>query len=430
MIRKSSARARRAAAAGTVAVLAAAALAAGTASAFAVAAAPVTVRVFGSNAIGTAVAASQQNWADNGTATNDGLDGQGRSQAQAVVLSRSDQFYDALSGSDLAVYENAPLLITPPTSLNASTENEIKRILPKGATVYMLGGTAALSTTVQNKIEADGYNVQRLSGSNEYGTAVAVDKQILGPNPTSTTATNVFIATGTTFYDALSAGGAAGFLSNHQQKTVIVLTQGSTMPATSAAFLNSLTPNTSQTDTPNGTDVITIGGPGDNAFISALENNQLPSWTDLQDIIGARFVGSNAVDTAIQVGGAVYGPSPEFAAVATNASWYDALTGGAMVGTQGGPLLLTGSTGLNAEDYTYLNTALTPTTYIDGETETSIGYVEIMGGTAALPENVITGSGGIDAALGGSSIQNHARGRAQSAVHTPDLGATRGGLTK
>jgi ell wall binding domain 2 (CWB2) len=397
MIKHHTARSRRAAAAATVAAVAVAALAAGAGGAFATVT-PVkqVVRVAGSNAIGTAIAASQENWADNGTATmNGGVDQDNRHQAQAVVLSRSDEFYDALSGSDLAVDENGPLLITPTAALNAAVQTEITRILAPGGTVYLLGGTAALSPAVQDQIDADGFHTVRLAGSTMYGTAIAVDNQITGNDPS--TAKVAIVATGTSYYDALSAGGTAGWLSVSGDKSVVVLTDGKTMPAASATYLNSLTPNTVATDDPsqmNGTYVAMVGGPGAAALDTAWNGGQLPTWPDTID--GATLVGTNAVDTAIKVAQNFY-ESISVAAVATDTGWYDALTGGAMVGAEGGPLLLTAPSAFNAEDYSYIHT----------NASTMVG-VYVLGGTAALPESIITGTGGIDAALGGD-VTNAAR---------------------
>jgi putative cell wall-binding protein len=69
------------------------------------------VRTWGQLALDTAVAISRFNWPDKDSTDPDWP------KAQAVVISRSDVFYDALAGSALAANKSAPLLITPPTSL-------------------------------------------------------------------------------------------------------------------------------------------------------------------------------------------------------------------------------------------------------------------------------------------------------------------------
>ncbi len=368
-----------------------------------------TVRVAGSNAIGTAIAASQQNWADNGNAANDPG---GRGQAQAVVLSRSDQFYDALAGSALAVDKGGPLLITPPTALNANVLTEIKRILPTTGTVYLLGGTAAISPAVQTALTNAGYtNIVRLAGGNEYETAVAIDHAITDYGTASAVQpTDAIVATGNSFYDALSAGAAAGYWSKYGYKTVVVLTNDTTMPAASAAYLNTMTPNTSS-GSANGTVVVTAGGPGDSAFRSAVQNNAMPSWAG-DTIYYRALVGANAPDTALDVAKAFFG-KPYVAAVATSASWYDALTGGAMIGTDNGPLLLTAPTSLNPDVAAYFTT----------QAQSNLDVVAIMGGTAALPASIVTQ---IDATLQGT-VTNHVVHR-QASVSSASQKATIGGL--
>jgi Tol biopolymer transport system component len=301
------------------------------------------VRLWGSNAIGTAIAASQYNWASVGTTDPT------RGVANAVVLSRSDQFYDALTGSALATTKGGPLLITPPTQLEPQVLAEIQRILPSGGTVYLLGGTSALTPAVADAVTSAGYVVDRLAGSNEYGTAVAVDEAM-----TSHPA-DVMVATGVSYYDALSAGAAAANLG-----AVLVLTDNGTIPSASAAYLDTIDPTT--------TPYVAIGGPGSNAL--EFDGDVVLDWGAFTF---ASVVGNNAKDTALAVAQDFFA-APGDVAVATDAGWYDALAGGAMVGSRGGPLLLTDPTGLYGADATYL----------EGE-NFSLGRIEMLGGPAALP---------------------------------------------
>ncbi|MFD0639397.1 glycoside hydrolase domain-containing protein [Catenulispora yoronensis] len=76
----------------------------------------------------------------------------GRDQAKAAVLSRDDTFADALGGSALAAQAGGPLLLTAPAAMNQSSLNELRRILPPGSTVYLLGGTKALSPAVETAV--------------------------------------------------------------------------------------------------------------------------------------------------------------------------------------------------------------------------------------------------------------------------------------
>jgi len=311
-------------------------------------------RLWGSNAIGTSVSISQYDFATLQAPMANGKDAQGRVQAGAVVLSRSDKFFDALAGSALAAQKSAPLLITPPTALNTTVQAEIQRILPSGGTVYLLGGTAALSTTVQAKLTSLGYATVRFAGSNMFDTAVKIDQAI------SATPTKVIVATGAQYYDALAAGAAAGA----NPGTVVVLTNGTTMPAVSATYLNSLTP----------TAAYGAGGPGYTALQAAITAGTI-HWT----ITPAKLVGARAPDTALLLANAFF-THPKVVAVATTTSWFDALTGGSAVGFNGGPLLLTAPTAFNAADASYIST----------ESPNGLNTALILGGPAALPASIAT----------------------------------------
>src|SRR5579884_1700253 len=90
---------------------------------------PAVTRLSGADRIATAIAVSTNAFP---------------SHATAAVLARSDDFADALAGTPLAVAKNAPLLLTPPTTLDARVSAELQRVVPAGGTVYLLGGTVAL----------------------------------------------------------------------------------------------------------------------------------------------------------------------------------------------------------------------------------------------------------------------------------------------
>ncbi len=118
------------------------------------------------------------------------------------MLARSDAFADALSGTPLAVSKGGPLLLTSSTALSTAASTELQRVLPVGGTVYLLGGTSALSPAVASSVAALGFTIVRIAGPDRFSTAAQV-AGVLG-NPAI-----VFEADGTNFPDALSAGTAA-----------------------------------------------------------------------------------------------------------------------------------------------------------------------------------------------------------------------------
>ena len=93
--------------------------------------------------------------------------------ARAVVVASDANYPDALAGGPLAVAKHGPLLITPQSGLAAPVMAEISRVLPAGATVYVLGGAGAVSSSVDGALATAGYHVTRLAGADRFATAVA-----------------------------------------------------------------------------------------------------------------------------------------------------------------------------------------------------------------------------------------------------------------
>jgi hypothetical protein len=298
-------------------------------------------RVWGQDGIATAIATSKRNY--------------NRGAADAVVLSRSDTYLDALVGSALAISKNGPLLITTPgNTVEPRILDEINNALGGSGDVYLLGGVLALPVGIEEQLKDLGHTVHRIWGQNHYETAVAINKAIT-PDPTG-----VIVTTGANYYDALAAGAAAGA----NPGTVVVLSDGGTMPAASAEYLNSIGP---------GIDVVTAGGPGDAALRKAAATGQLPAWGNFSY---TSLVGNNEKDTAVALARHFF-VSPRNAAISTNRGWQDALTGGAMIGATGGPLLLTEPNQLYGPVADYLSDACG-----------SLYYGVMLGGTLALPASL------------------------------------------
>ncbi|MDG6108884.1 cell wall-binding repeat-containing protein [Dactylosporangium aurantiacum] len=344
-------------------------------------------RVWGQTALGTAIATSRYNWADRGV--DDGI----RPQAKVVVLSRDDMYQDALGGSALAVAKEGPLLITGKGSLDPATRAEIERVLGDTGTVYLLGGTLALSALIEQQVTQMGYTVKRLWGNSEYDTAVAIAVEIT-PNPVA-----VIVTTALKYYDALAAGAAAGA----NPGTVIVLTAGDTMPGATAAYLNTLDP-----DPYTGTMMIGVGGPGARALVGGYQHGQMPSWGSLEYW---PVYGATEFETAVAVAEFFFS-GPRTAAVATASTWFDALTGGAMVGSCLGPLLLSTPGTLSPQTEAYFN-----------RTSASIKYAVLLGGPLALKSTLVTPLG---AAISGPAQATY---REYTETYRPALTAAKRSLT-
>jgi YVTN family beta-propeller protein len=233
--------------------------------------------------------------------------------ADAVVLARSDTYPDALVGAPFAASKNAPLLYTSGLSLPAATSAEITRVLAPGKTVYLLGGTSAIPTSVATQLTGMGYVVTRLSGADRYATAVAVADAMGDPSV-------VFLATAGNYADALAAGPAAAVA-----KGAILLTAGNTLPAETSAYLQAH----------SGSDYA-IGGPAAAADPSA-----------------SAISGADRYATAALVAQQFFA-APTTVGLASGTTFADALPAAAYLARVGGPLLLTDPNTLPAPAQTYL----------------------------------------------------------------------------
>jgi putative cell wall-binding protein len=244
-------------------------------------------RVAGADRIATSIRISQVGFPNKLSAT-------------AVVLARADDFADELAGGPLAARFQGPLLLTPTAGLTDAVRAEIQRVLAVGRTVYLLGGTDAISANVGTDLQTLGYTPVRVDGVDRYDTAVKI-ANILGDPPT------VFEVDGTNFPDGLSAGPAAAL-----SHGVILLTAGR-MQA----------PETAQYVSTHPTDVrYAIGGPA-----AAADPTAQP------------LVGADRYATSIVVANQLFA-SPSIVAIASGVAFPDALSGGALAGIDGAPMLL------------------------------------------------------------------------------------------
>lgn len=328
------------------------------------------VRWAGNDRIGTAVAVSQKLWP---ATTNSQADfyapADKRPLAKTAVLSRSDDFADALGGSALAAHDSGPLLLTQTAGLNQATANELTRTLAPGSTVYLLGGEKALSPAVFTAVQKLGFKPVRVAGDDRYTTSVKIAQQMAGDMKDSTghpAVQRVLLATASLFPDALAAGTAAGATPD----TVLVLTNGAQMPAATSAFLHQWA------GTPAGANVYPVGGAANTAA------KTLGAAVPAGNLKLDGLVGATRYETAALVAHQFFGATgtPHMYAVATGVQWADALSGGAAMGTLDGPLLLTPPTSLAPATRGFLNA------------EQAGGSIEVgvvLGGKAAVSDAVL-----------------------------------------
>lgn len=253
-----------------------------------------TTRLSGTDRIETAVAVAQAGFGD--------------AAANAVVLSRSDDYADALAGTALTASRRAPLLITSRTGLDSRTAAEIRRVLPAGRDVYLLGGEAALSSAVAQAVEDMGYGVVRLAGRDRYATSIEIAEAAVSEP------SQILLATGRSFADALGAGAAAGGSGG-----VVILTDGDRLPAATAEYLERRSARP-----------LAVGGPAAAAVPTA-----------------TAVVGRDRYETAVLLAQRFPGAGTAVG-LATGERFPDALAGNSHAARIGAPLLLTARTTLPA----------------------------------------------------------------------------------
>ncbi len=143
---------------------------------------------------------------------------------EVAVLARADEPADALSGAALAVAEGAAVLLSWSDDLPTTTREELARL--GVSRVVLLGGEAALGPEVVAELEDDGLEVDRVAGSDRYGTAAEVAQRL--PDEPDV----AVIANGHRYADAL--GGAA--IAAAERSPLLLVTNDDVPAATQRAL--------------------------------------------------------------------------------------------------------------------------------------------------------------------------------------------------
>lgn len=258
--------------------------------------------------------------------------------AEAVVLVNDSRYADSLAADPLAALVDGPLLLNHGSALDTDCDTWTLR---QGDTAYLVGGTGVLSTQLEATLTARGMDVVRLGGDDRYATAVKVAQQIDALRPAAT-AQQVFLASGTDFPDALSAGSPAG-----DSFGAVLLTDGSRMAPATAAYL---------AGRPDAT-VYAVGGDAARAVTLAAGNE---------------IVGADRYETATMVADRFF-PDPTTAAFASGANYPDALSAAAYGGNVGAPVLLVAPAAVPDSVASYA-----------GRHRATLGGSVLLGGTGAV----------------------------------------------
>jgi len=292
-----------------------------------------TYRLAGDTRYSTAVKISQEGWPLG---------------SESVILTNGTQFPDALSGVPLAYLKDAPILLTPGNSLALETKEEIERLQAK--TIYILGGTSAVSQTVEDNLIELGYQTQRIFGLDRFETAIAVGEEVRKSNSVNT----VVLATGYNYPDALSIAPFAAL--NHLP---ILFTEN-----------KSFTPSTKNTIINWGVENVIIVG-GDSAVSEGIQNELTSLGLNIE-----RIQGIDRYETSLEIAKRFDEGNYQGIIAATGENFADALTGSVLAAKSNMPIILVKKDKLDSNTAQYMDQLSGTPIILGGDNSVSDTVVE------------------------------------------------------
>lgn len=123
---------------------------------------------------------------------------------KGIFVATGEGFADALGIGPIAANLQIPIVLTPKNNVSESTKNLLKKYNVSKS--YVVGGTGVVSEEVSKQLP----NSERIQGKDRYDT----NKKLIEKFSSKLDTSNVYVATGTNFPDAL-AGGALAALNNN-----------------------------------------------------------------------------------------------------------------------------------------------------------------------------------------------------------------------
>ncbi|WP_235923665.1 cell wall-binding repeat-containing protein [Microcella pacifica] len=134
------------------------------------------------------------------------LDSYGGVGAPVVYIATGAGYADALAAGPAAASVDAPVVLVPGASRSADSATLALLRHLDTERVVIVGGPGAVSSGIQQSLNAAGLAVERIAGADRYATAALIGAAHFPDAPRG------YLATGTGFADALSGGAAAGAL--------------------------------------------------------------------------------------------------------------------------------------------------------------------------------------------------------------------------
>jgi putative cell wall-binding protein len=289
-----------------------------------------------------------------------------------VVLASGENFPDALAGTTLAAMKDAPILLTARDVLSSETLAEIKRL--KAKTIYLLGGTAVISTKVEEALARE-YTVIRIAGWDKYETAVRIG-ELVGSVDTA------IISAGSDYPDALSIAPFAG-----QYGLPILFTEQDELNALTIQALNQW--GVKNVILTGGSSVISARVEnilrnemklnvtrlcGVDRYLTGLEIAKYFAAYSTDGVSNADITGNTGIIDSDDC--ASRQTSYPYAALATGINFPDALAGAALAAKLKMPVLLTGKENISPDVRDYLK-------------ELNLKKLYVFGGWAVIADKLV-----------------------------------------
>lgn len=248
----------------------------------------------------------------------------GLEKFDTIIIASGTNFADALSGSYLAAQKRAPILLSCNEQYDQMAADYIKANLAENGTVYILGGDAAVSATMEGRLS--GLNVKRLAGPDRYETNIRILKEA-GASADQT----LLVCTGADFADCLSASATG-------KPILLVNNKKGELEAGQIEFLTNL----------GDCRFTIVGGMG---AVSFRMEKLLRDYG-----VTERISGKTRYETSVELAKACFGSDPQKAVLAYARNYPDGLCGGSLAYVMQAPLILT-MTGQEAAAAEYMAAA-------------------------------------------------------------------------
>ena len=287
----------------------------------------------------------------------------------AALVATGRNYPDALAAAGLAGAADCPILLVNGVSAtpDAPLVSELRRVTSgrPAATVYLVGGTAAVSAGIESSLKKTfgATHVMRVAGASRYVTAEEIAKRarIVMNAKWITYSGRVIVVTGANYADALLAGPVA------YRAHMPVLLVGSSLDS---AFKPTLTAIGAK-------DAMIIGSM---ASVSSSVQSALGKALGGAGHVTRPCAVANPYSQGVAVadwGTASFGLSWSGVGLATGENYPDALAAGPALGAAGAPLVFTHTNALDAVVASKLT-----------DHKAQIGRVRFFGGTSAVSQGV------------------------------------------